>query len=167
MAHWFVVQTKARQEQVAREHLARQAFETYLPTVRCARRRRSRWQGAVEPLFPGYLFVRLDTRAQNVAPIRSTRGVIGLVRFGNELRTVPDAVIDALSNTHQGDDDTPIDPSSLFKQGDPVQFVDGPLVGMSAIFEGCRGTERVAVLLSLLGRTKEVKVSPHAIAPLN
>lgn len=167
MARWFVVHTKARLEQVAKEHLARQTFETYLPTIRSARRRRSRWHSAVEPLFPGYLFVRLDTAAQSVAPIRSTRGVIGLVRFGNELQPVPDQVIEALATTHQGDEQTPIDPTSLFSKGDPVQFVDGPLAGMTAIFEARTGAERVAVLLSLLGRTKEVNVSPHSIAPLH
>ncbi len=114
--------------------------------------------------------ITLSGTAPSSLPKRTkpiTPRVIGLVRFGNELRAVPNGMIEALATTHQGDDDTPIDPSSLFKQGDPVRFVDGPLVGVAAIFQASSGVERVSVLLSLLGRTKEVKVSPHAIAPLN
>ena len=38
----------------------------------------------VEPVFPRYLFVRLDFGVTNLAPIRSTLGVSDLVRFGEQ-----------------------------------------------------------------------------------
>lgn len=164
MFQWYAVHTKARQEQVAKEHLARQMFDTYLPTVRNVRRRRSRWHDVVEPLFPGYLFVHLDVAAQDVSPIRSTRGVIGLVRFANALRPVPDKLIDAINHAHNGNDQEPIDCASQFKSGDEVRFVEGPLTGMTAIFQSRSGAERVAVLLSLLGRPQLVVISPHVLS---
>jgi len=34
----------------------------------------------VEPLFPRYLFIRVDPARCSTAPVRSTRGVSGLVR---------------------------------------------------------------------------------------
>ena len=96
MPHWYAVQTKPRQEQVAVTHLERQHFEIFLPRIRAARHRRGRWQSTIEPLFPGYLFVQLEFGAQNTAPIRSTRGVIGLVRFGGEPQPVPRTIMQAL-----------------------------------------------------------------------
>lgn len=163
--NWYVVQTKVRQERVARDQLERQQFETYLPMVRIARRKGQKWHHVVEPLFAGYLFVKLDLSRQNVAPVRSTRGVRGLVKFGEEIRPVPNEIIDALANSHAGDDKQPIDPATLFEQGDPIDFVEGPFAGAQGIFRAQTGTERVAVLLSLLGQHREVMVSAHVIAP--
>jgi len=164
MSHWYAVQTKSRQEQVALEHLKRQAFVTYLPLIKAARHRRGRWQGTVEPLFPGYLFVELDFGAQNTAPIRSTRGVIGLVRFGQEPRPVPHTIVQALLDAQSGEGD-PIDPDALFKEGDRVTLVEGPMKGLSAIVQARTGKERVVLLLELLGRENRVTVLRHQIVP--
>ena len=68
-------------ERQALENLNRQGFGHPPATDQARTPPPRRWQGTVEPLFPGYLFVQLDLGRQNTAPIRSTRGVIGMVRF--------------------------------------------------------------------------------------
>lgn len=164
MKSWYAVHAKARQEAVAKEHLERQGFHVYTPRIRNARRRRGKWCSVIEPLFPGYLFAELDIDAQNVAPIRSTRGVIGLVRFGGELCTVPTHVVETLirSQEHR---DTPIEPAEVFKRGDEVTIVDGPFAGVNAIFQAATAEERVLLLLDLLGRSNQLVVPPHQIVP--
>lgn len=117
-------------------------------------------------MFPGYLFISLNLPKQNTAPIRSTRGVIGLVRFGDRLLPVPDSIVETLLNTQNGENE-PIDSIAFFKKGDSVRLVEGPLRGVSAIFSATDGRERVALLLTLLGRTKEVVVPRDAIALAN
>ena len=164
MKRWYAVHTKARQESVAVDNLRRQAFQICFPQIRSAKRRNGRWQTAVEPLFPGYLFVKMDTLAQSTAPIRSTRGVIDLIRFGNELCPVPDNVITAISGAHR-DEQAPLDPSDIFISGDRVRFVEGPMAGMTAIFEAKTGAERVLLLMDLLGQRNYIACSPHSIAP--
>jgi transcriptional antiterminator RfaH len=166
MARWYAVNTKARQEFAAREHLERQAYRTHLPLVSAPRRRCGRWQSGTEPLFPGYLFVELDMQSQNTAPIRSTRGVVGLVRFGNRLPPVPSGLIEALIGS-QPDDEQPLDLSRLFRAGDPVAIVGGPFQGLQAIVEAPSTRDRVRVLLDLLGRASRVTLSSDQVAPLN
>jgi len=166
MAGWYAVNTKARQEFAAREHLERQAYRTHLPLVSAARRQRGRWQSRTEPLFPGYLFVELDMQSQNTAPIRSTRGVVGLVRFGNRLPRVPGGLVEALMRS-QPDDDQPLDLAQLFHSGDTVAIVDGPFRGLKAIVDAASTRDRVHVLLDLLGQSSRVTLSSHQIAPLN
>jgi transcription antitermination factor NusG len=39
-----------------------------------------------------------------------------------------------------------------FQPGDPVRVTDGPLAGCSGLYVGMRASERVEVLLALLGR---------------
>lgn len=93
---WFAVFTKPRQEATAQQNLDRQSFETYLPQIKQSRRNRGKWIERIEPMFPRYLFFRLDPNTQDSSPIRSSKGAVGLVRFGGEPVPVPEAVIRTL-----------------------------------------------------------------------
>ena len=161
---WYAVRTKPRQEAVALEHLERQSFTSFLPLIKTPRRRQGRWQSGVEPFFPGYLFTKIDCGTQDVAPIRSTRGVIGLVRFGNELRPVPKGVVERLVAS-QAERDTPIDPAELFKPGSEVLIANGALAGVKAIFQASCGQDRVILLLELLGQTNRIELAAHEVVP--
>lgn len=164
MSDWYAVHTKARQEHVAVENLHRQDFETFLPLIRQSRRRRSQWREVTEPLFPGYLFTRLDLDADNIAPIRSTRGVSGLVRFGGMPIPVPDAIVEDLMAI-QDDTDGVICTATLFRTGDRVSIAGGPLAGLEGIFQASDGKERVSLLLDFLGKQQRITVSRHHVAP--
>ena len=92
---WHLVHTKPRQEQVALVNLQRQGYECYLPQLRVEKRSRSKVQAVTEPLFPRYLFIRLDSSDQGKswAPVRSTLGVARLVRFGDRPAVVQDDLV--------------------------------------------------------------------------
>jgi len=166
MRAWYVIHTKARQERLAAEHLARQDFEIYMPLVRLPKRKRGRWHQVVEALFPGYLFVHLDIARQNSASIRSTRGIIGLVRFGNEPKPVPEQLVEHL-RALQTDPEGAIRQEHLFESGDQVEIVAGPLAGLRAVFLAPSGEERAHLLLELLGRTNRILVSRHQLVPVS
>jgi len=98
-SNWFAVVSKPRQEQVALENLQRQGFECFLPMAENPYQRRSKkQQRIIEPLFPRYLFLKANASRQNLAPVRSTRGVLNMVRFGMELAVVPESVIRAIKS---------------------------------------------------------------------
>ncbi len=96
MKHWYLIYTKPHKEQVARENLERQGYDTYLPMARIRRRRLGKGANRIEPLFPRYLFIKLDTQTDNWSPIRSTLGVSNLVKFGMHPSIVPEALIELL-----------------------------------------------------------------------
>ena len=163
---WYTVHTKARQEEVARDNLERQHYTSYLPLVVMRKRRRDRWVDVVEPLFPRYLFVRFDPDTTNIAPIRSTLGVTGLVRFGNELVPVPDDVIAWLrqaENPATGHHD-PNRPQ--FEPGEKVEILEGPFAGLQGIYQVQKGEERVLILITLLGRQNAVPVKLDHVGKL-
>jgi len=165
MRTWYAIQTKGRQEAVAEENLARQGFVVHLPLLRAPKRRRGKWLNVVEPLFPGYLFVELDLAVDNPAPIRSTRGVIGLVRFGGHSAPMPEGVVERLIAAARRADDGTVRCEHLFEAGDWVEVVDGPLVGLRAVFLASSGDERVRLLLDLLGREHSVVLERHQVIP--
>ena len=155
---WILVRTKPRQEVLAHENLERQNFKTYLPKLQLRKRRRVKWIDVIEPLFPGYLFVQVDPNQTSIAPIRSTQGVNGIVRFGNRLVPVPDEVISFLKLNEQQDSGYHLSDIPLFEKGEDVQFVDGPFKGLTGVFQMDKEQDRVMILIKILGRPNSITV---------
>ncbi len=163
MSDWYVLQTKVRQEVLAEQNLHNQAFNTFLPFSKLQKHQRGRWQAVYEPLFPGYLFIELDLERQNTAPIRSTRGVMRLVRLGTILQPFPESLLQVLMQAQAASGEA-IDSTNMFESGDEVRLISGPMVGLKAIFKARNSQERVVLLLNILGNETQVSVSPHYIA---
>ena len=163
---WFAVQSKPRQESTAKEQLQRQGYAAYLPMMTVRKRRRAAWTTSVEPLFPRYLFVNANISEQSLAPIRSTVGVSGLVRFGNVLRPVPDAVVHYLQQAEAAQGAVPGEESWPFRTGDKVAVLEGPFAGLTAVFEGAEPEARAMILIELLGRQNTVEVPIDALNAL-
>jgi transcriptional antiterminator RfaH len=164
MKQWYTVQSKPRQEATAEQNLQRQGFETYLPKICLRKRKRDKWVKIVEPLFPRYLFIRVDPDQHSLAPVRSTMGVAGLVCFGHLLQPVPHTVIEYLKQAENPEtaqhhaDDWPHQP------GDKVEVLAGPFTGLSGVFQAATAQDRALLLIELLGRQNVVDVSMKAIA---
>ena len=157
--HWFAVVTKPRQEQLALEHLQRQSYECFLPMAENPYQRRSKkQQQIIEPLFPRYLFLNAIAESQNLAPVRSTQGVVSMVRFGTELAVIPDHIINAIRQRIEVDTGLiKIQPVQI-KPGDKVRVFDGPLTGVNGIVQEKNSTNRAMILMELLGRPTRVEV---------
>lgn len=162
-SNWYLVFCKPRQEAVAETHLIRQGYKVYLPRIHIRGRRRGQWLDLIEALFPRYLFVHFDPQQRSMAPIRSTRGVVGLVRFGGTLATVPDGTIDGLRARESEFAMLHDDPRLRLRSGDLIRIVDGPLSGLDAIFEQEDGNRRVMVLLELLGQVNKISMDRNWI----
>ena len=165
MKAWYVVQTKPRQEAMAAEQIANQAFEIYLPRISMKKRRRGKWQEVIEPLFPRYLFMRFDPESDNVAPIRSTKGITGLVKFGPHLAPVSDALIDSIRQEEDTEAGCHLPDQAIFKRGDRVEIMEGPFAGLQGLFQESSGEQRVIILLELLGRANSIVVAQDRITP--
>src|SRR4029077_4445596 len=161
---WYAVCCKPRQEAVAEENLQRQGFHVYLPRIRIRQRRRGQWIDAVEVLFPRYIFMRVNPLLHSTATVRSTRGVVGLVRFGGKPALVPDAIIEALLQREDAATGLHQDNRPPLSAGEPVKLVDGALARMEGIFTQHDGHKRVIVLLELLGKANRVTVSRDWVA---
>lgn len=163
-ARWYLLYTKPRAETVARTNLERQGYGVYLPLVRQPRKRLGRRVSVIGPLFPRYLFIRLDTETDNWAPIRSTLGVVSVVRFGQLPAAVPDPLIADLRR-REDEEGVQVLPAERYERGARVRITSGSLTGYEAIFLGRTGKDRVQVLLEVLGRHTRTVVERGAIEP--
>ena len=162
--NWFAVVTKPRREQVALENLQRQAYECFLPMAENPYQRRSKkHKTIIEPLFPRYLFLKAIAESQNLAPVRSTQGVISMVRFGTELAVIPEQIINAIKQRANPETGLiKIEPIQI-KPGDKVRVFDGPLSGLTGIVQEENSDRRTIILMELLGRPTKVQVETRLL----
>ena len=165
MSPWHAALCKPRREALAEANLLKQGYRVYLPRLATQRRRAGHWVDSVEPLFPRYLFVAASNERQSLAPVRSTLGVSGLVRFGGQPAVIPDAVVESL-HARQDQATGACARRSQFTPGARVEFRAGPFAGLEGVFEMEAGLERVYVLLELLGKLNKVRVTRDWVVPV-
>lgn len=155
---WFAVYTKPRQEHIAKANLVRQGFDCFLPMAINPYQRRSDAGPRIEPLFPRYLFLNAIPDQQSLGPVRSTRGVSNLVRFGIQLVQVRDDIIGAIRKRLDPDSGhVKLEPVAV-GPGDRVRVFDGPFAGIEGIFRQRKGRDRALLLLQILGTESTLEV---------
>ncbi len=152
---WYLVHTKPRQEVIALANLERQGYECYLPQMRIERIRRRKAEVTTEPMFPRYLFIRLDSSDQGKSwsPIRSTLGVSQLVHFGARAAKVDDNLVDLLRQRERA-----LPTEAMFHSGDSVVIADGPFAGIEAIYQTSDAERRAFILLEILSKPVSMQI---------
>jgi transcriptional antiterminator RfaH len=152
---WYLVHTKPRQEDVALSNLERQGYQCYLPQMRMERVRRRKAEVATEPMFPRYLFIRLDSSDQGKSwsPIRSTLGVSQLVHFGARAAKVDDTLVALLRQRERA-----LPTEAMFHSGDSVVIADGPFAGIEAIYKTADAERRAFILLEILSKPVPMQI---------
>jgi len=164
--HWYVVQTQPHAEGRADGHLRRQGFTTFLPKLLKRRRHARKIETVGRPLFPRYMFVRVDTASQGWRAIRSTFGVTALVGGENGPVPVRDGIVESLRAQHGEDGYLCIPTICKFTPGDAIRVVDGIFNSAIGFFESMNDNERVSVLLDLLGRRVRVVLDSESVAAI-
>ena len=68
ISNWYLVNTKARQEETANQNLSNQGFQTFLPKISYDLKKNVS-KPNIEVMFPSYLFVKIDIKNDNVSSI--------------------------------------------------------------------------------------------------
>jgi transcriptional antiterminator RfaH len=161
---WFVVYTRPHAEKQAAQHLRNQGFVTYLPCYRKRRSHARRVEMVSAPLFPRYLFIEVDRAGSCWRAVRSTVGVVDIVRQGDQPAPVPSSVVESIQAREDRDGLVCLT-GGQFLKGENLRVAHGPFRGHTAFFEQTSDEGRVTVLLDLLGRNVRVSLPVHDVAP--
>jgi len=156
-AHWYALRSKPRKEDVVWRLAKEQGVEVFYPRLRInpvnPRARK------VKPYFPGYLFVQVDLADVGQSVFQWMPHTLGIVSFGGEPARVPDNLIPAIKQKLEIIAAAGGEAFLGLHPGDKVHIHDGPFRGYEAIFdEQIPGSQRVRVLLSMLGHKRVVPV---------
>lgn len=157
MKKWYLLKTKSRQEKTAIKNLENQNYHVYCPWTIINNKN--------VVLFPGYLFIHLDETSENWSPIRSTKGVINLVKFGLDYAQISNSII-ALIKDNELKTSEKIKELDNYSSGDKVQITEGVFKNCVAIFKSFKSDERVILLLNLMGQQQNINIEKKSLIAL-
>jgi len=160
--HWYAVHTCANHEKRVANQLVEREVEHFLPLYHSMRRWSDRRVELDLPLFPGYVFVRLELSARlRVLRIPS---VVRLVGFGGLPVALPDTEMEivraGLSKSLRAE------PHPFLTVGRRVRIIGGAFAGLEGILKKKKGNLRVVVSLNLIQRSVAVDVDVADIRPV-
>jgi transcriptional antiterminator RfaH len=158
LSTWFVAQLRPHGLALARRHLRWQGFETFSPEILNGHDPQIKGVKSRKPLFPGYLFVSFDSRLSGWTAINNTRGISRLI-LNDPLRPrpLPEQLMAELFG--RCDSSELFSTGNTLEVGDRIRILSGPFSDTVTQIEALPDTERVSILVELLGR--EVRSSLH------
>lgn len=150
-AGWFVMYTKPRHEKAIVKQLDDLSIDNYLPIIKKLRIWSDRKKYIESPLFPSYVFVRLNDVKSYFKSLEVT-GVLHYVRTGKHIASVKDSVINHLKLiTSQAQQDIEVS-SEFIYPGSMLYIKEGPFVGFECEVIQHKDKQKIIVRIELLQR---------------
>jgi transcription antitermination factor NusG len=160
---WFAIRVKSRSEKVVATLARHKGFEEFLPLYQSRRRWSDRYQSVDLPLFPGYVFCRVNPSFR--LPILTIPGVLNFVGIGKVPAPIDDAEIAAIQTAIGAG--LQAEPYPFLEVGQRVRLAEGPLAGLEGLLVEVRKEQRIAVSVSLLKRSVAVEIDRRWVRPLD
>lgn len=146
---WYAVRVKPNFEKTSASLLEGKGYEVFLPTYHSRRQWSDRLKELDLPLFPGYVFCRLEVNQR--LPVLTTPGVMNIIGVGKTPMPVPEEEIAAVQTIVLSRLES--QPWPFLKIGQRVRIEHGPLAGVEGILTQFKSGYRLVVSISLLQRS--------------
>lgn len=157
---WYAIYSKPQKEEAAHFYLSQKGLEVFLPKLLLPNNRKHRRR--IVPLFPSYLFARIDVHSEEYGYVIWSPGVKRLVSFNGVPAPIDESIVDFLIK--EGNMAGVIPARSNLRIGQEVRIDGGPFDGIVGIIQQPPNAKgRVKVLLSLLNRETKVEVPVHFV----
>jgi transcription antitermination factor NusG len=160
---WFALRVKSRYERLVATVLHNKGYEEFLPLYESRRRWSDRFKPVELPLFPGYVFCRLDPLYR--LPVLTTPGVLHFVGVGRIPVPIEESEIGAIQSAVRSG--LRVEPWPYLKVGQAVRLEDGPLAGLEGLLIEVRKQCRIVVSVVLLRRSTAVEIDRNWVRPLD
>jgi transcription antitermination factor NusG len=160
---WYAIRVRSRCEKLAADNLSARGYEV------CAAMSPQRrvWVDRVRivemPMFPGYIFARLDADRQGIEVERAA-GVASVVRFGNQSCPIDDGEIESIQAVLRSGVEVLTSP--WLRVGAPVRVRCGALEGAAGVLDRVKSQHRLIISVTLLQRSVAVEIDETLIEPL-
>jgi transcription antitermination factor NusG len=151
---WFAILVRTSREKTASLLLENAGYECFLPISKYMRRWSDRMKEVEVPLFPGYLFCRMNPH--NRLPVLMTPGVIQIVGVGKMPIPVEEEEIAAIQRV--GKSGLPTMPWPYLQVGHAARIEDGPLRGITGIVIKIKPGLKLVLSVNLLQRSVAVEI---------
>ena len=154
---WFAVRVRTGEEKTARLLLENRGYQCYLSTCKYSRCCEDRVKQIEAPLFPGYLFCRMNP--DDRLPVLTTPGVIQIVGVGETAIPLDEDELTAIQRAENSGLPTMAWP--YLRAGRVERVEQGPLCGLTGIVVRMRFRTKLVLSVHLLQRSVAVEIDGH------
>jgi len=152
---WYTVYSKPQKEEFAQSQLRLKGLEVFLPKLLLSNNSKKRKR--IVPLFPNYLFTRINIHSAEYGYTIWSPGVKRIVSFNGVPAPIDSDIVDFLMK--QTNTEGLIPARSNLRVGQEVRINGGPFDGLTGIIqEPPNAKGRVRVLLTLLNRPTKAEI---------
>jgi transcriptional antiterminator RfaH len=162
---WYCLKALPKKEHLAAVMLEKEAgLPALAPRIRYVKKTRTGKKAFVEALFPGYVFVH-TALSETYRRVMATHGVRGVVRYGENVPSIPVSFIEEIRRRLPTDEKQLIEaPQPALKVGQNVTVTEGPFNNWEGLITGLIPAKgRVRVLLEFLGQQLDIDLPAHAL----
>jgi len=160
---WFAILARSGREKYATMLLENAGFECFLPISKSTRKWSDRMKDIEVPLFPGYLFCRMNPNDR--LPVLTTPGVIQIAGIGKMPIPVEEHEIAAVRQIEKSG--LSAMPWPYLRVGNTARIEEGPLRGVSGIVVKIKSALKLVLSIELLQRSIAVEIDRNWISPSN
>ena len=159
-ARWFVAHSRPRREKKIVEHCTRNAVEATLPCLRSVHKYRGKTVEFQKPLFPGYVFLRLEPeQRESVAQNNHVANLLDVFDQETFERQLRDILLAVEANVG-------VRLAPAIGEGMRVRIKSGPLGGIEGWVEQRYGMSTVLLRLDFINQAAAVKIDAEMLEPL-
>ena len=157
---WFVAHTRPRCEKKLAEYCGKEGLSATLPCFNAAHKYRGKTVVFRKPLFPGYVFLRINNGDRQ--KVRQSDYVANLLEVFDQAtlaRQLEDILLALETNLE-------IRLAPTIGEGTRVKILRGPLRGIEGWVEARRGMSVVLLRLDFIGQAAAVKMVATDLEPV-
>ena len=161
---WYALYTKSRNEKLVHQNLRQRGLDSFLPVRDVLSQWQDRRKWVQKPLFPGYLFVRVQQ--EDLYNVSAVRGVVHVLGSGCDPIPVPEEQVQAVRKMIEGP--YPVVPWPWLQKGKRVRVTAGPLAGLETYIVKRKDNRKcqLVVTVDILGRSVSVEIDPGCVEVL-
>lgn len=154
--YWYAISTRSRHEKIVACQLTQKRINTFLPLVKAVHRWTDRRKVVEEPLFGGYVFVRIPMSNEARISVLRTHGVVEFVGIERNPTPIPDKQIEDVQTLLSSE--ISFGEFPFLRLGQRVRIRGGCLDGIEGILLAKNADRSVIVSVDLIQRSLEIHV---------
>jgi transcription antitermination factor NusG len=161
---WFAIQTWPQYEKKVATEFHKKDIEAFLPLLSSKRRWSDRSTTVQVPLFPSYVFVRIDESSNARIGVLRTNGVTGFVGVRGRGIAIPEVQIESVRLLVASG--IPFQHHPLLAIGERVRIRGGSLDGVEGTLLAKNDDLSLLVSVQIIQRSLSIRVAGYRIEPI-
>jgi len=161
---WYVVYTRSRTEKKVCAELNKKNIECFLPLQKKLRKWKDRKKWVEVPLISGYCFVHINRKEYD--SVLKSDHVVCYITFEGKAAVIRPYEIKQLKQMLRQSDFEVTVSNENFTQGQKVEIIKGPLMGLKGELVNCRGKKRFILRISQFKNVFSVEVPADCLTGL-